>query len=106
MWKKNGQETSSLLMDGRVLVGPKDAGEVMGCCARTFKRRLEEGRYAGVRCVRTLRGRLFPLVDIFRLAFPEATDAIIYDLVAQHIDRKMQERKQKNHKPQPADEEA
>lgn len=89
MW---GQSDREDIMDGRVLVGPTEAGEVLGCCARTFDRRLQAGRYGEVRFVRTPHGRLFVLEDVFRLAFPNATDEVIYNLAADHIARKMQSR--------------
>ena len=64
------------------LIGPTEASQIVGWKHRSsFYKHFHEGHFPEIRSVMLLKGRYYVLEDVFRTAFPEASEEQLRELI-------------------------
>ena len=67
------------------LIGPTEASGIGGWAHRSsFYKHFREGHFPQIRSVMLLKGRYYVLEDVFRTAFPEASEDQLGELIIQY----------------------
>ena len=67
------------------LIGPTEASQIVGWKHRSsFYKHFREGRFPEIRSVQLLKGRYYVLEDVFKAAFPEASEDQLRELIIQY----------------------
>ncbi len=87
MRKKDRQriEAEALNLEKVCLIGPTEASGIVGWEHRSsFYKHFREGHFPEIRSVMLLKGRYYVLEDVFRTAFPEASEDQLRELIIQY----------------------
>ncbi len=67
------------------LIGPTEASKIVGWGHRSsFYKHFREGHFPEIRSMMLLKGRYYVLEDVFRTAFPEASDKQLIELIIKY----------------------
>ncbi len=79
------KEDEILNLEKVCLIGPTEASQIVGWEHRSsFYKHFREGHFPEIRSVMLLKGRYYVLEDVFRTAFPEASEDQLRELIIQY----------------------
>ncbi len=82
-WSRTENEIRNL--EKVCLIGPTEASQIVGWEHRSsFYKHFREGHFPEIRSMMLLKGRYYVLEDVFRTAFPEASEKQLIELIIQH----------------------
>ena len=87
MRKKGWSRTENEIRNSKkvYLIGPTEASQIVGWEHRSsFYKHFREGHFPEIRSMVLLKGRYYVLEDVFRSAFPEASDKQLIELIIQY----------------------
>ena len=82
-WSRKADEIRNL--EKVCLIGPTEASRIVGWEHRSsFYKHFRQGHFPEIRSMTLLKGTYYVLEDVFRTAFPEASDNQLRELIIQY----------------------